>query len=266
MNAEDLAAQVVRVRGAALIVPWRPARTFVRLRSAAVGGVVADGDVQIAGRVPRHPSTGVAALLALDRVLEKHLERSRHDARLTRAVHDLVAHLDTRNRVFGDVGIGKHDVRPAVGLESRIEREADKAFFGFSRGAGGRRVLMVDGDRADAGGLLRHRIEDLDIAGAALVDEDTAIFRDRERHRLVELAGWHQGDGLEARVIRLLDGGRRRGCALRQCRAAVACRAGKRHGQYQRGAHHQGADISGETKPDTHGASASFTERILTIT
>ena len=81
MNAEDLAAQVVRVRRAPLIVPRRPAGAFVRLRTAAVGGVVADGDVQISGRIPGHPSARVAALLALDRVFEKDLERSRHDAR-----------------------------------------------------------------------------------------------------------------------------------------------------------------------------------------
>jgi len=77
VNANDLAAQIVRVRGRLLRVPRVAAGAFVE--RGVLGreriGVVAGGQVEIAARVERDRAAGVAARASLRGDLEQHFLR-----------------------------------------------------------------------------------------------------------------------------------------------------------------------------------------------
>ncbi len=198
VDADDLTAEVVRVAGAALVVPAAAARALIGLRLEGIRGVVADRHEQVAGRIPRHPAARVAAGLALDGVFE-------HDFFCT--IHErAVAVVPSRQHVLGFGGVRIEQEDPRFLVEVWMHSHPHQPFFRLADHTFCAGVFGIDRDRRDR----RHRVADRVVAFDAAFpfdEKDRAVVEDFERHRLVHRSALRQHHGREAVVIGPLGGG-----------------------------------------------------------
>src|SRR5258706_307279 len=195
MNANYLAAKVVRVAGGLLRVPRHVPWPFVD-GSVARGErirVVAGGDVEVALGVEGHRAAGVTALQAL----RSHLEQNFPGAEVERVAFHVEASDDVFR--FGAGGRVVH-VDPAVRREMRIGRKSEQAVLRLTA----IRVFRADGNRRDPFHVAGLRRIQVDVAMS--LDEQHAIAgKHGELDGLVQLFG--QNDSGEPILFRQAVGG-----------------------------------------------------------
>jgi hypothetical protein len=195
MDAQDLAAEVVRVRRTALVVPVLTPLPLIGLRADHISGVVPHGDVQIPVRIPGHTSTGMAADFTLRLVLEDARRGARHQR--------VALHLHPHELVFERVRIGIEQVDEVVLLEVRVQRHPHQPLLRLTLLPAGAGVGVVHLDGAHDLHPLRHRVVHLHTAGPALRYEHAPVSQHFEVVRLIELSAGDEHHGSESVVIRL---------------------------------------------------------------
>ena len=179
VDADDLPAQIVRVSGRFLGVPWQMSWTLVDGCIAAGEriGVVAGGDIEVSLGVEGDGASGVTALQALSSHLEKNLPR--------RQVERVSFHCVASEHVLR-LGAGRRVVHvdPAVRREVGIGGETEQPVLRL------RAVRVFGADRDRCNSSHATRLWSVEVDEAVSLDEQHALAgKDGELHWFVQRLG-----------------------------------------------------------------------------